>query len=87
MRQWPLNTALAVRFARRRRRSVEAGVGAGPRGTQFPSRDTRLTRRPPTRQTMIKQAIIAHPSEARTGLGRPSVKKYILANNAAAAKL
>jgi hypothetical protein len=36
---------------------------------------------------MIKQAIIAHPSEARTGLGRPSVKKYILANNAAAAKL
>ena len=26
---------------------------------------------------MIKEAILAHPEEARAGLGRPTIKKYI----------
>jgi len=30
---------------------------------------------------MIKEAIVSHPVEARSGLGRPTIKKYILSKH------
>lgn len=36
---------------------------------------------------MIKEAIAAHPQEARTGLGRPTIKKFIHAKHPETSKI
>lgn len=48
---------------------------------------TYLTTSSPPLQSMIKEAILAHPQEARTGLSRPTIKKFIQQKHSVTSKI